>query len=245
MKEKQGTTGGAGVGENITAENAAWSFKGNVAQSFTSHVRRSVPFYDEGHDLICGISDFFVRDGSVCYDLGTSTAALLKNLAARHETKGAKFVGIDSEEDMVKQAAFELGSMKNVTLLVDDICAFDYEPADLIVAYYTFQFIPPKLRQDLMDRIFRALNWGGGFLMFEKVRGPDARFQDMMTALYTDYKLEQGYSGNEIVAKSRSLKNVLEPFSTQGNVDLLKRAGFVDVMSVMKYVCFEGFLAIK
>jgi tRNA (cmo5U34)-methyltransferase len=26
---------------------------------------------------------------------------------------------------------------------------------------------------------------------------------------------------------------------------MLKRAGFVDVMSIMKYVCFEGFLAIK
>jgi tRNA (cmo5U34)-methyltransferase len=38
---------------------------------------------------------------------------------------------------------------------------------------------------------------------------------------------------------------VLEPFSTQGNLDMLKRAGFVDVMTIMKYVCFEGFLAIK
>jgi tRNA (cmo5U34)-methyltransferase len=38
---------------------------------------------------------------------------------------------------------------------------------------------------------------------------------------------------------------VLEPCSTQGNLDLMKRAGFVDVMSVMKWACFEGFLAIK
>ena len=49
----------------------------------------------------------------------------------------------------------------------------------------------------------------------------------------------------EIVAKARSLKGVMEPFSTQGNVEMLKRAGFVDYMTVMKYVCFEGFLAIK
>jgi tRNA (cmo5U34)-methyltransferase len=41
------------------------------------------------------------------------------------------------------------------------------------------------------------------------------------------------------------LKGVLEPFSTQGNTDLLRRAGFVDLMTVMKYVCFEGYLAIK
>jgi len=28
-------------------------------------------------------------------------------------------------------------------------------------------------------------------------------------------------------------------------MDLLKRAGFSDIMTIMKYVCFEGFLAIK
>jgi len=82
-------------------------------------------------------------------------------------------------------------------------------------------------------------------VIFEKVRGPDARFQDIATAIYTDFKLDRGYTGNEIIAKSRSLKGVLEPFSTAGNLGLLQRAGFVDIMTVMKYVCFEGFLAIK
>mgnify|MGYP001499342982 FL=1 len=67
----------------------------------------------------------------------------------------------------------------------------------------------------------------------------------MATAIYTDFKIEQGYNADEIVSKTRSLKGVLEPFSTQGNLELLKRAGFVDVMTIMKYVCFEGFLAIK
>jgi hypothetical protein len=42
-----------------------------------------------------------------------------------------------------------------------------------------------------------------------------------------------------------SLKGVLEPFSTDANYGLLRRAGFVDVMTIMKYLCFEGFLAIK
>ena len=67
----------------------------------------------------------------------------------------------------------------------------------------------------------------------------------MMTTIYTDYKIDQGYSSDEIVGKTRSLKGVLEPFSSQGNIDLMKRAGFEDVMTVMKYVSFEGFLAIK
>ena len=66
-----------------------------------------------------------------------------------------------------------------------------------------------------------------------------------MTALYTDYKIDQGYTSNEIIAKYRSLKGVLEPFSSQGNIDILLRAGFTDIMTIYKYTCFEGFLAIK
>jgi len=81
--------------------------------------------------------------------------------------------------------------------------------------------------------------------MFEKVRANDARFQDIMTGLYTDYKLEQGYTPDEIIAKSRSLKGVLEPFSTEGNTDMLRRAGFEDIITVQKFMNFEGFLAIK
>ena len=38
---------------------------------------------------------------------------------------------------------------------------------------------------------------------------------------------------------------MLEPFSSKGNEDLLERAGFNDVNSVFKYICFEGFLGIK
>ena len=126
-----------------------------------------------------------------------------------------------------------------------DILDAELDPCDMIVSYYTMQFIPAKYRQEVFDRVYKALNWGGAFLLFEKVRAPDARFQDITTALYNDYKLEKGYSPEEIFSKYLSLKGVLEPFSTQGNMDLLGRAGFVDVMSIFKYVCFEGFLAIK
>jgi tRNA (cmo5U34)-methyltransferase len=119
------------------------------------------------------------------------------------------------------------------------------EGCDLIVSYYTIQFVPPRIRQELINKIYSSLNWGGGFILFEKVRAPDARFQDYANQIYADFKLGQGFSANNIVNKTRSLKGVLEPFSTQGNMDLMRRAGFQDIMTIAKWVCFEGFLAIK
>jgi len=238
----------ANAGEGIAVANASWTFGSDTPKKFTEHVRRSVPFYEEGHELALQISDYFVQPNSVCYELGVSTGALIRKLAARHKPT-VKWVGIDLEPNMIEQAKHEIANsglgVDNVELLADDINLFPYQPADLIVSYYTVQFVEPRLRQELLNRIYQSLNWGGAFVMFEKVRGPDARFQDIATGIYTDYKLAQGYTPDEVVAKSRSLKGVLEPFSTQGNIDMLRRAGFADLTTIFKWVCFEGFLCIK
>jgi len=234
------------VGDNIIGRNSQWSFGGSVAETFSAHVRRSVPLYDEGHALICQISDYFISEGSTVYDLGTSTGELLGKLAVRHETKrDVTFIGIDQEEGMIAEARRRVGHHSSIRLEVGDITRFEYEPCDLIIACFTIQFVRPRVRQELINAIYQNLNWGGGFLMFEKIRAPDARFQDLCTGIYTDFKLENGFSEAEIINKARSLKGVLEPFSTEGNIDLMRRAGFVDIMTVIKYVPFEGFLAIK
>ncbi len=233
------------TGDSIFADNANWDFGGETPQNFDQHVNRSIPLYREGHDLVLKISDFFLKDGSLCYELGCSTGQLISKLGQKYQERDVKFVGVDREEAMIKRAEDKCRPLTNVELVTSDILDIAFQSADLIVAYYTIQFISPKNRQIIFDRIFNALNWGGAFLLFEKVRAPDARFQDMTTSLYTDFKLDQQYTPEEIISKARSLKGVLEPFSAQANYDLLKRAGFVDYMTVMKYVCFEGILAIK
>ncbi len=233
------------VGDKIVAKNASWSFSDGVCDNFDEHIEKSVPFYTEGHDLIAKLADFFLQNNSLCYDLGCSTGQLLKKLSERNSNKKIQFIGFDCEEEMVAKSATICKNSANIAIHTSNLMDIEFEKSDLIISYYTMQFIKPKNRQILFNRIYKSLNWGGAFILFEKVRAPDARFQDMTTALYTDYKLQQGYSGEEITAKSQSLKGILEPFSTQGNIDLIKRAGFIDFMSIMKYICFEGFLAIK
>jgi tRNA (cmo5U34)-methyltransferase len=233
------------VGDTISVAKARWSFGGSVPDTFDTHVSRSVPQYQQGHEIVVSLSDFFLRPGSRVYELGCSTASLTKQIAEANRDRPISIIGLEIEPAMVEAARRKTESFPNIEIRQADIIDVDLESADLIVAYYTIQFIQPAIRQVIFDKIYNALNWGGGFLLFEKVRAPDARFQDMMSSLYVDFKLQQGFSEQEIVNKSRSLKGVLEPFSTQGNIDLMKRAGFVDIMTVFKHLCFEGFLAVK
>ena len=146
---------------------------------------------------------------------------------------------------MIEKARVHCAGVPNIELIQDDAISHPYEKADFFVSYYCVQFVQPRYRQELINRIYERLHWGGAFVLFEKVRGPDARFQDMSVALYNDFKARNGFSADEILNKTSSLKGVLEPFSTEGNLGLLRRAGFTDIMSVMKWVSFEGFLAIK
>jgi tRNA (cmo5U34)-methyltransferase len=232
------------VGNDIKTVNAGWTFSGDVAKTFEDHIRQSIPLYDAGHDMVVKLSDYFVKNGSMCYEIGSSTGLLSYMLAQHNINKKAKFVGVEIEDKMHKRA-LETYKSKNLKFVRDDILQVEFEKADLIVSYYTVQFIRPSERQRLINKIYEALNWGGAFIMFEKVRGSDARFQDICTTLYNDFKLENGFSAEEILMKTQSLKGILEPFSTKGNYDMMERAGFVDMMTVMKHTPFEGFLAIK
>jgi tRNA (cmo5U34)-methyltransferase len=152
------------VGASISAPNARWTFGGGVAGYFDSHVKRSIPFYQDGHDLILKISDFFINNESLVYDLGCSTASLTKQLAIRSAGKSVRIVGVDSEPEMVKRAQKECLNFSNIVIQQTDIVDFEFEPSDLIISCYTIQFVHPRYRQQLFNEIYKALNWGGGFL---------------------------------------------------------------------------------
>ena len=235
----------SGLGDNINATVGAWTFSGDVVKTFDSHIQKSVPGYLEGHDLVTKLAPFFLgENGSKVLEIGCSTGALTKKIRKTTDRSDIKFHGIDIEPDMINFAN-EQNCYDNCEFTVANISDYELTEASYITSFYTIQFINPSIRQVIIDKIFSSLNWGGGFVMFEKVRGPDARFQDIMQTLYTEHKLDQGYDEKEIIGKTLSLKGILEPFSTDANVEMLRRAGFKDIQLIFKRLCFEGYLAIK
>ena len=135
--------------------------------------------------------------------------------------------------------------IKNVRILNSDIKKVKFKKSNLIISYYTMQFIHPSHRQKIFDKIFKSLNWGGAFIIFEKVRGNDARFDNILNSLYFDFKEEKNFVPKEILNKSRSLRGVLEPFTDNGNLGFLKRSGFKDIQTIFHHLCFKGYLCIK
>ena len=230
---------------DINYSNASWSFDGKTAKKFDKHIKQSIPLYELSHDLALKFSDFFLSEKSTVYDLGCSTGTFLSLISKRHHKQNHKFIGVDEINKMCLVAKKKNKNNKRVKIVNTQIEKIKFKKSSIITSFFTMQFVHPSKRQIIFNKIFKSLNWGGCFILFEKVRYPDARFQDMVNQIYLDYKIEQGFSPVSILNKSRSLKGVMEPFSTIGNTQLLKRAGFVDIVSIFKFACFEGFLAIK
>ena len=232
------------VDKKIKSKKFNWKFDKIVTKNFDSHVSNSVPFYKISHDMVIKLSDFFLKENSRMYDLGSTTGVLLNKIEKKNKSKKLKLIGFDNSKPMVQQAR-KKNKNKNISFNHLDLKKIKLKSCDMITSLYTVQFIEPKYRQKLFNEIYNSLNWGGAFVIFEKIRGNDARFQDILTFLYFDFKSEKGLKADEILNKEISLRSVMEPFTIQANVDYLKRAGFKDIMPICQYLCFKGFLAIK
>jgi tRNA (cmo5U34)-methyltransferase len=231
------------TGDGLVSNNGSWSFDVRP-EDFESHIERSVPFYKEGHDLIASTSDFFLPDNAIVYDIGTTTGSAVRKILARHPDKDFSITGLDVIPAMVDYAA-EMTRDDRASFHCANALDFDYQKSHLFISYYTLQFIHPSVRIDLLKKIYESLHWSGALLLFDKVRAPDFFNDTATTEIYTEYKLDNDFSAEQIINKERSLKGVLEPFSENGNLILLREAGFVDIMTIYKWVNFQGWLAIK
>ena len=232
------------VDKNIKSKKSNWEFDEQVTKKFDSHVEKSVPFYNISHEIVLGLSDYFLKKDSIYYDIGCSTGSLIQKIYKKNKEKKIKLIGLDNSKSMIAKANKKKikNKMKFVNTKIEN---YSFLKSDMITSLYTIQFLQPKYRQRIFDNIYKSLNWGGAFILFEKIRGDDARFQDLFTFLYYDFKAKNGFKPNEILNKEISLRGVMEPFTIQANIDFMKRAGFKDIMPVSQYLSFKGFLAIK
>ena len=231
------------VGDGITTPGGSWTFGGEVPAAFDVHVARSVPAYTDGQELIADLADQLVPPGGRVYDLGCSTGALTAQLCERLAPRRVEVIGVDREPGMTDRAQMRCAALPQARFETASLQELEFEPADMIVSYYTLQFVPLRSRSRVLARIHDALVPGGTFVLFEKVLASSARNQATAAGAYADWKRRQGFNDEEIAAKARSIRGVLAPLSPEENDAMLLEAGFADIMRIFRWVLFEGLIA--
>lgn len=241
MENKEGL-----VDELITSIPGEWKFDEQVSQHFDSHVRKSVPLYEEVQRAVIEMSEWFVRDNSVIYDLGSSTGETISLLLQKHSRKkNVRYIGVEESLPMIELARKKCES-ESVQFLQQNIEEInEFNNVDLVLSLYTLQFLPLWKRKKVLQRIYNGLVEGGSFIFVEKIRAENSLFEDIWNDLYWDFKQENGLNEQQVIKKSQSLRGVLIPLTLSENLKLLSDTGFLCMDTFIKWHNFAGIIAVK
>jgi len=225
-------------------------FDESVAAVFDDMLERSVPFYVEQQAMIAELARRHWREGSLVVDLGCSTGTTLVSICS--QLPDVRAVGVDNSAPMVDRARTTLaarGLDDRVDLVEADLevglADLDLGAASVVTICWTLQFLEPSGRRSLLREVHDLLVPGGALLVTEKVAPPDARAVDLFTDLYYEFKRRNGYSRTEIARKREALEGVLVPLTVDGNLELLRSAGFESPSTFFQWYPFAAFLAVK
>jgi tRNA (cmo5U34)-methyltransferase len=214
-------------------------------EGFDNHIETSVRGYTNLWGDVLSMSKYFVEDNTNIVDLGCSTGKLLKSMIEQNKEHipNAKYIGIEIEEDFFSNYDNDEKLYNTLKYYKGDVRKFNFQNCSLVTSIFTLQFMPPKDRENTINRIYQGLNHGGAFIFSEKTFSCDPQVQDMMTFMYYDYK-RKNFSEKEILDKEVQLRHMMKPNTKTEIFDMCHKAGFKTHVFWQNFN-FVGIVAIK
>lgn len=221
-------------------DNKNKKFSFSTIQNFDTHINKSIYGYDNMNNIIIQLSQYFIEDNTKVIDIGCSTGKLIKNIK-EYTNKNANYIGLEIEDNFTK----DFKSVDNLLLQKQDIIDYNnFNNSSFITSIFTLQFLPLKDRLNLLKKIYDGLNYGGAFILSEKVISDDSKINDILTFLYYDYK-KVNFTNDEILNKESDLRDIMKPITLEDNISLLQKAGFKKIELFWRTYNFCSIIAIK
>ena len=215
-------------------------------EGFDNHISQSIRGYNDLIGDVINLSQYFVENDTVVYDIGCSTGKMLRAMIGQNEkiAHRADYVGIEIEEDFFK---FFDDSVDNLEFIRKDVRDVSFAVnTSLITSIFTLQFMPRQDRQDVINQIYNCLIPGGAFIFAEKTIGNNPMIHEMRTFTYYDFK-KLSFTYDDIMTKEKKLRSMLKSNSRQELIEMCEIAGFNpnSIDSFWQNFAFTGFIAIK
>lgn len=230
------------------ANIANFNFDAKVADVFTDMIERSVPGYRSIITMIETLTEHYAQPGSTLYDLGCSLGGATLSMRRGITADGCRIVAVDNSEAMVERCQKQVERDHHtipVEMICDDIRNVEIANASMVVLNFTLQFIPPKNRLALLQRISAGMRPGGVLILSEKVVFADEHLNTLLADIHHDFKRAHGYSDLEISQKRTALENVLVPETIATHRERLTEAGFSSIDVWFQCFNFMSMLAVK
>ncbi|USD42117.1 carboxy-S-adenosyl-L-methionine synthase CmoA [Vibrio sp. SCSIO 43135] len=217
-----------------------FTFDERVAEVFPDMIQRSVPGYSNIISAIGMLAERFVKPHSKVYDLGCSLGAATLSMRRHIQQEGCEIIAVDNSAAMVERCKLHVNAYRSdtpVQVVEADIRDIDIQDASVVVLNFTLQFLSPKDRQSLLEKIYAGLRPGGILILSEKYIFEDNISNELLIDLHHDFKRANGYSELEISQKRSAIENVMRPDAIQTHKDRFKDIGFSS--SEVWFQCFN------
>lgn len=189
-----------------------WTFKTEeIANTFDSHVREQLPWYDMASDAVAYIVKNYLHTGGLVYDIGASTGNITDKLLPLAKSRDARIIAIDQSYSMANKLMRRFAQEDAVTVDASDITQTDIKPANVYIFFLTLMFISPEHRVKLLDDLRQNLKDGGVIIIVDKVADSYGYFSTVLKRLTMNWKLQQGAKPEDVLIKEMSLAGVQVP----------------------------------
>ncbi len=226
-----------------------WKFTKNVSREFDKHVNQSIPSYEDLQIYIASLSQFFIKDDQIIYDIGCATGQTAKKIIDFvSEDIKFKILCVDSQKEMINVARKKFNKKilnKKIKFLHDDILKMKLKKNNLIISCLLLNFLSKSNQVKLLRKIYKSLNIGGGLILVDKVFSTNSQQQTIFDQMYSDFKLKKKLTAKAIINKQISLRSSMTLNKAEENIKDLKKVGFKKVDIFYKWFNFIGTICIK
>lgn len=231
---------------------SVFQFDEEVSRIFPDMAMRSIPMYEEAHRLhISMFKDRILgQPRTVFYDVGASRGQFFKELCKQLQINlktgsvGFACTAIDNSAPMLTRLKAEMPWVHTVE--ADAAYLIDFkEPADFICMFYILQFLQTDQQKlDALKWAYRNLKDGGVLFLGQKDLTTDTH-TELFANEYYRFRMDNGYTLEEIRAKTEALKGSMWPINPARLEDLCYGARFSDFVETTRWLTFSTCMCTK
>lgn len=178
-----------------------------VADHFNEHLTGQLPWYDSFMDnFLPEFASFFIRKGSVVYDLGCSTGNVEARLEKILLSREIDFRPVEQNRSMVKNYSGQYWKV-----IVADFTEIILTKYSFLTSVLALCFVHPYKRANILKHMKESCEDGGAFLILEKFTNSGGYVGTVFNRITWANKLKAKESLDNIVNKELSLSGSQYP----------------------------------
>lgn len=233
---------------HFPADPQKFVFDREVANCFPDMAQRSIPGFYEAHEMHARMLRSWLGARYVpIADFGASRGAFLHALQNYYGSVALdRAYAIDMSEEMCEmmRADFPQVSIEQVDITSRVFLSDEFNPQFTVVNLnYVLQFIDPGLQRLVLRKVMNMVQPGGVFIYGAKEKDITPIGQ-LLHEQYIQFRINHGYTKEEIEAKTTALKNSMWPTTRKWFMDEAKLMGF-SVRETTRHSVFATYFCIR